>query len=382
MDAIIHLLHDFYVSPWFDVFVGAIAAIVIFILLRLLYRKICRELIHTVAYKREFSEEGVYEGERVIMTETIHNRSPFPLFFVDIEGYIYNDLRLEEYEFNPRHGMQLFVSRFKLLMPYMQIRRRHEIHCVKRGFYKLESVEMLISGSSRYIDSEASIYVYPALSDPPGNPVPASAQQGDSYSRRWLMRDPFSVSGVRDYSVGDPFNSINFKATARSGGYSMGKFKVNNRDFCSNRTLSVYINFQADPAEPIPTKIYNQIMERFLSYASGLLREASYNGYKIGFTANCLMPDGRIFLRFPIYSGELHFRDILRAMSCSRQAPGMSFAGLLDEDITGGLRDTELYVFSTFTDTEIDSRFRSLERMGNTVNLFVLNGKEDEDEKA
>lgn len=381
MEAILQFIYDFYRSPWFTVFVILAVAAVIFVILRLVYRKICRELIHTVSYTREFSEEGVYEGERVIMTETIYNRSPFPLFFVDIEGYVYNDLRLEEYEFNPRHGMQLFVSRFKLLMPYMQIKRRHDIKCVKRGYYKLESVEMLISGSSRYIDSEASIYVYPRLSDPPGHPMPASAIQGDSYSRRWLMRDPFSISGVRDYTFGDPFNSINFKATARSGGFMMGKIKVNNRDFCSNRTLSVYINFQADPAEPIPTKIYNEIIETFFGYAAGLLREASYNGYKVGFTANCLMPDGSIYQRFPIYSGELHFRDILRSMACARSAPGMSFAGLLDEDISLNLRDTEIYVFTTFTDSDIDSRFRTLERMGNTVNLLIMNGKEDEDEK-
>lgn len=381
MEAIIQLIYDFCRSPWFKLIIGIAVAAAIFMLLRLIYRKICRELINTVDYIREFSEEGVYEGERVILTETVYNRSPFPLFFVDIEGYIYNDLRLEEYEFNPKHGMQLFVSRFKLLMPYMQIKRRHDICCVKRGHYKLESVEMLISGSSRYIDSEASIYVYPKLADPPGHPMPASAIQGDSYSRRWLMRDPFSVSGVRDYTFGDPFNSINFKATARSGGFMMGKIKVNNRDFCSNRTLSVYINFQTDPAEPIPTKIYNGIIETFLGYSAGLLREASYNGYKIGFTANCLMPDGHIYQRFPIYSGELHFRDILRSMACARSAPGMSFAGLLDEDISSNLRDTEIYVFTTFTDSDIDSRFRTLERMGNTVNLLVMNGKENEDEE-
>lgn len=382
---ILDLITRFYHSAWFTVFTVIFSLTVIYVILFLIYRRISRTIINKIIYKRDFSEDGVYEGEKVILTETIYNNSFIPLFYVDIEGYIYNNLRMEEYDFNPRHAMQYFLSRFKLIMPYMQIKRRHEITCTTRGYYKLESVQLFFTTSNRYIDSSAEIYVYPKILKAPTVPLPTSSQQGDSFSRRWLMRDPFSISGVRDYTFGDPFNSINFKATAKFGGYSYNRIKVKNRDFCSNRTIMVYMNFQIDPKNTIPTPIYNNIIERGLSYAADYLRDAAYNGYRAGFAANCCMIDGKILIKFPIESGELHYRDILRNMSCIRPAAGQSFISMLDDDIARGLSDTEVYILTTYVDPEIDSRLRTLRRYNNSINVLILkedSEKNNEEESA
>ena len=377
MDKLSELLAAFYHSVWFKLIVGAMILAVVYFILKAIYIRVCRGLIGTVEYRRGFSSDGVYEGDAVTLTETLYNKRLFPIFTIDVWSYIYNDLRVVGAEYDDKKAMQPFAGRFVMLMPFMQLKRRHEVICRKRGYYKLESAEMFISRSRRYMDSPAEIYVYPAPLDPPGRPVASSLLQGESSSRNWLMRDPFNVSGTRDYAYGDPFNSINFKATAKSGG--MRGIKVNNCDFVSSRTVMIYMNFQPDPDAPVPTRIYEKIIERFLGSASGIIRDAIGSGYRCGMAANCVNADNTNRLRFPIFGGEAHQRDMMRALALVRPAYGVSFPGILEEDAARGMTGTEIYVFALYTDSQTDERLRTLERMGNTVSVFIFDGKEEED---
>lgn len=375
MDFLVKFYNSGYFTALIIVLIIAAAAAVI----RMIYRRVCHHILPRLRYDREFETDGVYEGEETELIETIYNPTPFPLVFVDVEGYIYNDLRVTEFEFDKNRGMQFFKSRFTLLLPYMRIRRKHRVSCRKRGCFRLESVQLFLARSDRYIDCPAEIYVYPPLLDPPEPAMPASLQQGDVESRRWLIRDPFSLSGIRDYVFGDPFNSVNFKATAKSGGYPV-RLKVNERDFCSSRNIIVMINYATDPKDPIPTAIYEKMQEEALGKTAAMLREASEAGINAGFAANPLTTDGAPKLKFPMGSGEMHIKDILRSMACIRNTPGVSFSHILDEYIYTGITDTEMYIFSPYTDENIDARLRDLEYRGNSVSLIIGRREEDEEE--
>ena len=379
MDAIANLFSRFFNSVWFRVLTVVVIGVIVFYAARAVYKRVCRGLINTVSYTRQFSTDGAFEGETVTLTETIHNRALFPIIFVDIWGYIFNDLRVEGMEFDEKKAMQPFSGRFAMLMPYMQLKRTHTIILKKRGFYKLEGVEMLISDSHRYIESPASIYVYPAPLNIQTVPVTRSMLRGESRSLTRLMSDPFNVSGVRDYVFGDPFNSINFNATAKSGGLAGRGIKVNSCDFVSDRTIMIYVNFRTDTNDPIPTRFYNAIVERMLGAISRLVCEARELGFRLGLAANCINADNTNRLRFPVYSGEAHFRDILRALSLVRPAAGVSFTGMLDEDISRGIYDTEIYVFTLYDDPSVAERIRVLKQMGNSVTSLIFEKENEED---
>lgn len=358
-----------------------VIAAILYMAARSIYKRVCRGLINTVSYKREFSVDGAFEGETVTLTETIHNRAFFPIIFVDIWGYIYNELRVEGMEFDDKKAMQPFSGRFAMLMPYMQLKRTHNVTLKKRGFYKLEGVEMLISDSHRYIESPAQIYVYPAPLNVHTSPITRSMLQGESRSFTRLMNDPFNVSGVRDYVFGDPFNSINFKATAKSGGFAGRGIKVNNCDYISDRTIMVYMNFRTDINDPVPTVVYNSIVEKFLGAASWLMNDAQALGYRAGLAANCINSDNTNKLRFPIYGGEAHFRGIMRALALVRPAAGVSFSGMLEEDVARGLQNTEIYVFALYNDPTAEERLRVLRQMGNTVTTIIFDKNSEENEE-
>lgn len=345
-----------------------------------LYRHLCKKLIGSLSYRREFSQEGVYEGDSVTMTETLYNNSHLPMLRSYVESYFFPDLDLVNVKNKDKSGMQLFQSRFSLIMPYMQIKRRHTVTCRKRGVYQLESAQVFLPGTSRYVDSPSTLYVYPRILATPTTPSPVGILMGESVSRRMLIKDPFSITGVRPYTFGDPFNQINFKQTAKAYAQAAQPLRVNALDYCSNRTFMVYINFQTDPYEPIPSVKFNRMMENAMSYTADIIRVMNENGYRLGLCTNSTQNNSNEGLDFPMRSGDLHAKEMLCGMSQVRIASSYSFTTLLSKAIRAGLSDTEIFVFSVYTDDEIEACLSALERNRNTVNLIVPTGEEDEDE--
>ena len=362
-------------TGWFKTCLVIFFILLFLAVLYLIYYSLRGKLIQKLVYTREFSEEGAYESEYVTMTETIWNKSFLPLFFIDVESYIYNGLRLDSAEYDPKKAMQYFQSRFHLL-PFMRIKRKHTVKCLKRGYYVLETVDIFYHKTVRYLSAHAELYVYPKVI-PLGEIIkPSSMQQGESITTRRIIYDPFTLNGIRDYMSGDPFNSINFKATARSGALGISGIRVNKRDYCSSRTIMVYLNFQTDIDNPIPTSSYEPMIDRGLSYASALIRDAAYSGYRAGFAANCVLMTGETEIRFPVEHGDLHLKAILKEMAKVRPSVGVSFMSLLDADIKRGMSDTEIYVITPYISDDVAKQMYDFRNQGNYIHVIKLEGTE------
>ena len=353
------------------IIVGIIALLVI------VYFILRAKLITRITYTREFSEKGSYEGDEIYLYETITNRSFLPFFFIDIEYYIYNELKYDDYVQERNKTMQYTTSRFHIVLPYMRVRRKHTIKLLKRGFYQLDTVTFFYGRKERRISAPAEVYIYPKMTGIDELPIPSSSMQGDAFSRQWLIRDPFSVSGIREYRFGDTFNSINFKATARSGRAGFEGIRVNNRDFCSNRNFMVYLNFQMPPEMAMEDRIYEKFMEKGLSYAAALLREAFTFGYRAGFAANCTLVSGEKFIRFPMTQGVIHYEEILRYMSLINMGDGISFAALLQNDVLGGLVDSEVFILTNYMNEALDAVVDNFHKFGNNVSVIMLGDIKD-----
>ena len=57
----------------------------------LVYRELCKRTIDRLEYRRTFSEDGVYEGDSVTLTERIYNPTRLPLFRAYAESYFFPD---------------------------------------------------------------------------------------------------------------------------------------------------------------------------------------------------------------------------------------------------------------------------------------------------
>ena len=368
---------NFFETALYKNIVLAVTILAILVIFYFLYAFLRKKFITRLTYSRKFSEKGSYEGEELLLIETIYNRSFIPFFFIDIEYYIYNELQYDDYEVDRNRNMQYTRSRFYVILPFQQIRRKHTIRLLKRGYYTLDTITILYSKRELRLSAPAEVYVYPKLTGIDELPIPSSSMQGDAFSRQWLIRDPFSVSGVREYRFGDPFNSINFKATARSGKMNFEGIRVNNRDFCSNRNFMIYLNFQTDSEISMPYAIYEKLIERGLSYASALLREAFNFGYRAGFAANCTLISGETSMRFPMTQGAVNYEEILCYMAKMRIAEGISFAALLQNDVLGGLCDSEIFLLTTYMNDTLDSVVDNFHKFGNNVTVIMLGDLKD-----
>jgi len=304
-----------------------------------------------IEYRRYFSEEGIFEGDTVLLIEEISNRSFVPLIMVDVDTFLSNELRLVGDQ-TKEHGMQQFISRF-YLPPFMRIKRSIEVICKKRGYYQLESVN--INGAS--VDAKAILYVYPqALPCGKSTPMENEMQNMVQTSRR-LFQDPFSFAGIRDYRPGDAFRSINYKATAKTG-----VLKVNDQDFFSSRNIMIYIDFGQHYPHPLTTEVYTALMERALSYSADMVWNSIQQGFSVGFAANSRALSAT-HVRFPMGRGHSHYMEILKEMAVIRMADGCSFLWLTKQDLDS-LWNVDIYIMTT----------NNLQTLGDIVDIYNSRG--------
>lgn len=319
-------------------------------------------------YERYFSDTGVFEGDHAELYEKITNPTPFPMLMVDVEAYVYGELELQGYTGLHSGDMQYFISRFNLL-PKKTVIRRRRITAKKRGVYELGTASVVVGGEPVYFESHAKLYVYPRIVGVKTQTMPKNTLTGDVRSARRLLTDPFSISGIRDMAPGDPFNSINFKATARTGGQ---RIKVNERDFASGRIFMIFLNLQP-PAEPMPGKRFEELMEDALSYSASLVRSALQTGYRVGFAANC-GGEGASPVCFPPSSRGDTLQEILKEMAAARLFDcDMSFSALLSK-LLPSIKDADVLILTAALLPEYGAAIKQYKRRNNTVTVMRTGG--------
>ncbi len=333
----------------------------------LLFRQIRKFSVDRLRYERYFSDTCVYEGDSTELVETVWNPTAFIVPFADIESYFYSGLSVDGN--GSGRGMRLFVSRYHLL-PFEKRTRKIQIECVKRGYYQLTAVSVRRCGEENYIKAPAEIYVYPGI-EPLSENIQTAYGMGNSVSRKKLIYDPFSVSGIREYRAGDSFHTINFKASARLSAGGNPRFMVNQYDYCSNLKYYIYQNFHIPKNGSVSFDEYEEIMEKGLKIAASLIVRAIGEGGLCAFSANCYTSDGKLRSEFPIRGGETHKNDILREMAKIRAKDGASFSSVLADDIAKGIRNSEIFLITSYLDRGIEEQIFLLERLGNTVCVIV-----------
>lgn len=342
-----------------------------------LFRFLRALTVSKLSYKRYFTEETAFVGATIGMVEEIYNSTPFPLFLLDIEEYIYYGLGIDELKDSGK-GLRLFVSRINFLLPFMQIKRTHEISCLKRGVYTLDTVSILANGNMIPFNAPATLVVYPEPVKIPEVLPPVSLSLGETITNRALISDPFSVSGIRDYRFGDTMRQVNYKATARFA-HTPGALKVNNYDFSQNNNFLVCLNFHTPWKSGIDNEEYEELMEKGLSMCAGIVQLAIRSGGRTGFAANCKHDGHEKFFIYKMNSGMQHYLDILSGMARMQAIDGMSFAAMIDECIALNTQNTQFIIITMYMDSVISEKLSVLTRFNNTVKIIMIGDGQNEE---
>ena len=329
-----------------------------------------------LTYKRWFEPEVANEGDRIVMYETVRNEKLLPLPWVRIEAQISRNIvfggggeETEAASAGERHFQRSIFS----LAPYMNITRRHHIICQRRGYYNIKSVaistgDLLGLGKRRAVDYETNsvLTVYPTVLPLDELFADKNSFTGDVVVRRWIVEDPFMIKGVRAYTSSDPYNHINWKATARTG-----ELQVHDFDYTADIKLMIIVNVDTASSQWTVT-LDEKTGERALSLAATAAQYGIDNGIETGFAANgrIIDEDQSEMMFIPPKSGPEHLTAIFEGISrllLNRTVSMQTFLQMQEQSIPD---NCDILLITAFTNEEIDAQIQRLRSAGRYVEIL------------
>lgn len=327
-----------------------------------------------IEYHRSFSRRAVFEGERIEMVDEISNKKLLPIPWLRLESKINDRLqfRKQSETDNDISGGDYHRTVFSLL-PYQKVKRTQELTCTKRGFYQFQTVSITtgdvfgVGEAFTSMPSKAEIIVYPSLIAPDEFPLPAHSLLGDLVVRRWIIEDPFLISGVRDYAFGDSLNAINWKATARTN-----RLQVSKKDFSADHHLMIYVNFNQTDDFRVPITDENEL-EKALSYAASFSQYAIMNGVQTGFGCNAYVDENeKKSVRIQPENSKQQLTYLLETMAKVKIGTSTFFDFFLEEDVKQNLEGTDILLITSIMTERMREIIKQLESKGNAVEILNL----------
>lgn len=189
-----------------------------------------------------FSKHRVAEGETVHLEETIVNKKWLPLPVVTIKFKTSKYFAFEDADTSQISDYYNRSDLFSLLM-YQKLTRTLSFVCKKRGYFSMNLSSLICSNLfltedyPKELDSADSLVVYPRCVDISRFEVTFESLFGSILSKRYIHEDPFEFRGIREYQTYDTMNTINWKASAKTGA-----LMVNQKDYTAQQKISIFLN--------------------------------------------------------------------------------------------------------------------------------------------
>ncbi len=329
-------------------------------------------VLSRLEYRCSFSVTEAYEGDELFLVETVCNRKilPVPWLKVDIHSSRWLDFA-NSHSVVAQDNRRVTSSFF--LRSFQKTTRRWKLKCLKRGVFTTENVT-LVSGdilglfiSSIPVTVNASLVVYPEIIDLDSVIMPIDITQGDTVVNRWIVDDPFIVSGAREYTPRDPMNRIHWKATARQN-----KLMVRKNDFTSRLNMTVILNIQSIEFE-YDRVVDRDMIEMGIKVAATLIDRALRMGIPVRLGTNgCTIDDRQNMIFTGQAAGREHTTGLLKLLA------KLELKNLKDFDdylagISGEITNNDVIIITSYVNNQIYEIVSEMSQRGNVVKLIILN---------
>ena len=213
-----------------------------------------------------------------------------------------------------------------------RITRKILILCQKRGYYKVEEADITAFSLlyrkrySQALTTNAAIYVYPAQVNVSETMTVCERMLGIMQCSRHLYEDPFTFRGIREYTTSDPMKTINWKASARTGG-----LMVNTFDSVMTQKVMLYLD-----VEDGGILKQEELVEESIALAASLIRKCMRQGMEAGLLTNAqyrsetkadigIMEENRqenVFCEAACINSKTYLTQIERALALYRKEDG------------------------------------------------------------
>ncbi len=324
--------------------------------------------------QRSFSEQAVFEGSQGELVEVVRNDTPFIIPWLRVESNISRHLQLGRQE-NLQVSGKMYYCSFFTLMPFQQIRRRHKVTFLHRGYFDLGNAALGAGDVLGFVEYSKQqnlstpVLVYPRLLEEEEVPLPISRLMGELTRRRQLLTDPFLTRGIRPYMPGDPVRDIHWAATARTG-----EAQVRVRDYSARTRLLVVMNVQYQDIQLsnyIPDE-QSEPVEQIIRLAATVCTQALENNLAAGFAANMSQGEGKESVILLPEDGLAHQERILSDLARLTLTCTEKFPTFLDS--LTSLTGLDILVLSRYDSESIRASLTRLRQAGNQVTLHVTEG--------
>lgn len=229
----------------------------------------------------DFLQDFVYTGERAEMTEQIENRKKMMLPILEVGFHMDRNLSFHDCE-NTSVSDYAYKRDIFALLGWQRVTRKLSLDCTKRGYYRIDKSDLTTFSMlhrRRYsVESpaDAALYVYAARTDVSDILVACERLMGSLQCAKRLYEDPFAFSSIREYTVTDPMNTINWKASARTGELMVNTFE-------STLTEKVMICLDMEDRGILK---YEHLTESSVSIAASLAQRLIGRGMEVGLCIN------------------------------------------------------------------------------------------------
>ena len=282
-------------------------ALIVYLIQRLLYQKLWSKSVDVSIH---FDERTCVEGSTSTLTEVVTNRSFLLLPFVHAKFITGYGLRFTERE-NIKTSDQNYKNDIFSLLFYQRITRRLPFVAAERGFYKIDNADVVTSDlfyTVRMVarfPQDTILYVFPRFADLSDLEQPLRKMVGELTARTFVYPDPFEFKGIRDYTISDPMNTINWKATARTG-----SLMVNTFDSTTQKRIVILLDVEDETIIR-----YRDLHEESIRLAAALADRFLSTGSPVRIVTNGRDVESRETLPKISLNGPGETSDILRALS-------------------------------------------------------------------
>jgi uncharacterized protein (DUF58 family) len=256
-----------------------IGAAVVYLLLRKYYLNNWNKKL---GVKVKFSVSDAVCNDTFELIEEVTNEKKIPLPFVHLKFQASTSLIFKDGNENARISDATYRDDVFSLLMNQRITRRIPVTCEQRGVYRLGDLEMVFTGlfmndvSVRRSKSLASVTIYPDPYFSEDVNVLYSRVLGLAERNSLINPDPFAFRQIREYDTSDPMNTINWKASARTGSLMVNQY---NETTCQE----VYILLNLEPEGML---VYERLSEASISIAAGIAEILLSSGVSVGLLSN------------------------------------------------------------------------------------------------
>jgi uncharacterized protein (DUF58 family) len=337
-----------------------------------------RYSLHRVTYERIVPEDHAFPGETVAVDLRVANRKPLPLPWLDVRERFPADMLsmppTGDEEFRVAGRADVMQTDWHTSVGGDQrVTRGYDLYCPDRGVYELGPTRLRsgdlfgLFNEERVEDRLTRIVVYPRTVEIGDLGLPARRPFGERPRGLRVFEDPSRVAGVRDYRPGDSLRRIDWNATAR-----LGKLQARVYDPSSSQHLLICLNTQT--IVPAWKGHVPEMLERSVTVAASIARDAYDRRYSVGLIANGSFPESDRAIRIAPGQRPEQFIRMLEALAVISPFVLGPLSEMLDREEHRLSHGTTIAVITGVMTVELASTLIRLRRRGHTVVVLSTSG--------